>query len=60
MIIKKYSPTYIEWEDVYSIPDELHTEEMNGIFADESFTVLQAGFIIKETDSFIVLANQLN
>ncbi|KGT09154.1 hypothetical protein NV63_09955 [Elizabethkingia anophelis] len=33
---------------------------MTGILADECFIVKQVGFVIKETDTFIVLANQLN
>lgn len=61
MKTKKYPLVYIEWEDAYSVPDHWYTEdEMTGILADESFVVKQTGFIIKETDSFIVLANQLN
>ncbi|MGG7437355.1 hypothetical protein ACQ7CU_04665 [Chryseobacterium arthrosphaerae] len=61
METKKYPLVYIEWEDSYSVPQNWHTEdEMTGILADESFIVKQTGFIIKETDSFIVLANQLN
>lgn len=58
---EKYPLVYIEWEDAYSVPQEWHTEDqMMGILSDESFTVKQTGFIIKETDKFIVLANQLN
>lgn len=61
MKTKKYPLIYIEWEDSYSVPQSWHTEEdMTGILADESSIVKQTGFIIKETDSFIVLANQLN
>ncbi|KQT25869.1 hypothetical protein ASG22_03990 [Chryseobacterium sp. Leaf405] len=57
----KYPLVYIEWEDAYSVPQEWHTEDqMTGILADECFTVKQTGFIIKETDKFIVLANVLN
>lgn len=58
---KKYPLVYIEWEDSYSVSQNWHTEdEMTGILANESFIVKQTGFIIKETASFIVLANQLN
>ncbi|AQW94781.1 hypothetical protein CMU89_00330 [Elizabethkingia anophelis] len=57
----KYPLVYIEWEDSYSVPQQWHTEdEMTGILADESFTVKQTGFVLKETDTFIVLANLLN
>jgi len=58
---EKYPLVYIEWEDAYSVPEKWHTEdEMTGILDDECFTVKQTGFVIKETDMFIVLANQLN
>lgn len=61
METNKYPLVYIEWEDAYSVPQVWHTEEeMTGILADENFTVKQTGFVIKETDKFIVLANQLN
>lgn len=57
----KYPLIYIEWEDAYSVSQTWHTEdEMMGILADESFIIKQVGFVLKETDTFIVLANQLN
>ena len=52
---------YLEWEDAYSVSNEWQTEkEISGILNDESFIVKQTGFVLKETDEFIVLANQLN
>lgn len=57
----KYPLVYIEWEDAYSVPDTWHTEDqMTGILDDECFLVKQAGFVLKETKDFIVLANQVN
>jgi hypothetical protein len=57
----KYPLVYIEWEDAYSIPMEWKdTDELTGILADECFIIKQSGFVLKETDEFIVLANQLN
>lgn len=57
----RYPLVYIEWEDAYSVPQTWHTEEeMTGILADESFIVRQVGFILKETKTFIVLANMVN
>lgn len=56
-----YPLVYIEWEDAYSVPQEWNTaEDMTGILADESFIVRQVGFVLKETKTFIVLANMVN
>lgn len=59
--ITKYPLVYIEWEDAYSVQMEWKIEdELTGILADECFIIKQSGFVLKETDEFIVLANQLN
>lgn len=57
----RYPLVYIEWEDAYSVPmDWKIEEELTGILSDECFIIKQAGFILKETDEYVVLANQLN
>ena len=59
--MNNYALVYIEWEDAYSLHSDWNTEsEIASIMDDESFVVKQTGFLLKETDRFIVLANQLN
>ena len=59
--MNNYALVYIEWEDAYSLSSDWNTlEEITSLMDKECFIVCQTGFLLKETDDFIVLANQIN
>jgi len=52
---------YIEWEDSYSVNTGWNDiEEILEHFENEILIIKQVGYVIKETDEYIILCNQLN
>lgn len=60
-MISKYNLLYIEWCDaVHNMTPWLSEEDAKEWSREENWIVCQAGFLIEETDEYILLASKQN
>ena len=51
---------YVEWEDVFTIPEWTSLSRLEEICNQEPFTVNETGFLVAENKDYIVMATRLD